>query len=755
MHNKMESYKNLKMREAQALPELLSPAGSPESLIGVLNAGANAVYLGGDRFNARAYADNFTREQLLEALDLVHLHGKKLYLTLNTLIKEREFGEIYEYVAPFYEAGLDGIILQDFGVLSLCRKYFPEMELHASTQMTVTGSGGVRLLQEHGVCRVVPARELSLKELAVMKQETGVALETFIHGAICYCYSGQCLFSSFLGGRSGNRGRCAQPCRLAYQVEGHEKKKEQYPLSLKDMCTIEHLPQLIEAGIDSFKIEGRMKKPEYAAGVTAIYRKYLDAYLADPKHYRVAREDLEVLSKLYIRSERSEGYYFKRNGRDMVTLEQPGYAGTDEKMLDGIRKRYLSAPPKLPVKIHVTLCEGQEAVVEIAGAEGQTAPLRVTGAVVQKAGNRPLTADDIQKQFAKLGNTPFILSKFECTLSGEVFVPVGELNRMRREAAEKLQAEMLAPWRRAKPLPSQEQLSSPVSGSASIPAFSVSVRLLEQLTAIEKFVQNRKNADKQFAAQSYNIHALYVPEELWLENRELISRLQKHIPCYLSLPRIEREIRQETKALWQECDGILACNLEQLEALHVKGGGKEVVADHSLYAWNREACEFLMRYADLITYPLELNTYEKRELGGGCFEQVVYGRTALMHTANCVEKTCGTCRQAREDMKSDGKEKTSLVFTTLKDRYNKSFPVLLDCYHCMNVIYNSVPLSLHNFFPEIMRNAPVRRCRLEFTDENGAQTGQILDFFVKLAQGEHPKCPLPEYTNGHEKRSVE
>lgn len=301
--------------------ELLAPAGNYEAFLGALNAGADAVYLGGERFGARAYADNFDEEQILRALHVAHFYGKKIYLTVNTLLKERELAELSAYLSPFYEAGLDGVIVQDFGVFCHIREQFPGLPLHVSTQMAVTGARGAAFLKEQGAVRIVPARELSLDEIRDLK-ETGVEVECFIHGAMCYCYSGQCLFSSILGGRSGNRGRCAQPCRLPYEMyDGAERfLMKGYPLSLKDMCTLEYLPKLLSAGIDSFKIEGRMKRPEYAAGVTAIYRKYIDRYYREgAERYQVDSADMDRLRGLYIRSEIQTGYYERHNGKEMIT----------------------------------------------------------------------------------------------------------------------------------------------------------------------------------------------------------------------------------------------------------------------------------------------------------------------------------------------------------------------------------------------------------------------------------------------------
>ena len=265
--------------------ELLAPAGSAETARAAILAGADAVYIGGTRFGARAYADNPMQDELLDLLDYFHLREKKLYLTINTLLKEQEITqELYTYLAPLYAAGLDAVIVQDPGVMQFVLREFPDMAVHASTQMTITGPSGARMLEKCGVTRVVTARELSLDEISAIRKATHLEIESFVHGALCYCYSGRCLFSSMLGGRSGNRGRCAQPCRLPYEVWQDGKKlsrpEESYVLSPKDMCTIALLPEILAAGVTSLKIEGRMKKPEYTAGVVSVYRKYLDQCLS-------------------------------------------------------------------------------------------------------------------------------------------------------------------------------------------------------------------------------------------------------------------------------------------------------------------------------------------------------------------------------------------------------------------------------------------------------------------------------------------
>ena len=320
--------------------EILAPAGSMECLKAAIAAGADAVYTGGALFGARAYAHNLTEEELLEAIDYVHLHGRRLYLTVNTLIKDREMEkQMYDYLLPYYRQGLDAVIVQDIGLFRFIRKHFPDLPIHASTQMTLTGVDGAKFLEKEGAQRIVTSRELSMAEMKKIADETELEIESFVHGALCYCYSGQCLFSSFIGGRSGNRGQCAQPCRLLYRTP--EAKRPQYLLSLKDICTLELIPEMIESGIYSFKIEGRMKKPEYAAAVAFQYRKYADLYLKyyeecpaeeDPaayamKKYRVREEDRQMLLDLYNRGGFHTGYYHTQNGREMISLNRPNHAG--------------------------------------------------------------------------------------------------------------------------------------------------------------------------------------------------------------------------------------------------------------------------------------------------------------------------------------------------------------------------------------------------------------------------------------------
>lgn len=422
-------------------PELLAPAGNMDGFFGAIHAGADAVYLAGNQYGARAYADNFSDEELLACIRYAHLFQRKVYLAVNTLVKEPELERLPSFLSPLADAGLDGVIIQDFGVFHTIREHFPSLPLHVSTQMTVTGVYGALLMQELGAVRIVPARELTLEEIRQLKDRTNLEIECFIHGAMCYCYSGQCLFSSILGGRSGNRGRCAQPCRLPYD-------KDKYPLSMKDLCSLDLLPELIEAGIDSFKIEGRMKKPEYSAGVTAVYRKYIDRYF-ESGEFLIDKKDLQMLKSLYIRSEIQNGYYQKHNGAEMITLSSPAYSPTDEEVLGQIRKQYIDTRLRLKISMKAYLNIGSPMVLTLCATDRPTQTVSVTGELVQQAANAPVKPESIRKQLSKLGETNFQLDP--CINHGEpeiacddnVFVSLKALNDLRRRGIRELEEVLL------------------------------------------------------------------------------------------------------------------------------------------------------------------------------------------------------------------------------------------------------------------------------------------------------------------------
>ena len=321
--------------------EILAPAGSFESLKAAVSASCDAVYIGGNLFGARAYANNLNEDSMMEAIDYAHIHNKALYLTVNTLLKEDELkSKLYDYIAKYYEHGLDAAIVQDLGVMHFLHRNFPDLQLHASTQMTLTMAEGANLLKEYGVTRLVTSRELNLHEIKNIRENTDLEIESFVHGALCYCYSGQCLMSSMIGGRSGNRGRCAQPCRMPYDLYYNGKKltkgNDSYLLSPKDICTLSIIPDMVDAGIDSFKIEGRMKRPEYTALAAHLYRKYVDLYQNlgrkeytsyMEKHSDDLARDEKDLMDLYNRGNFTKGYYINHNGKDMMSLTRPNHNG--------------------------------------------------------------------------------------------------------------------------------------------------------------------------------------------------------------------------------------------------------------------------------------------------------------------------------------------------------------------------------------------------------------------------------------------
>ncbi len=729
--------------------ELLAPAGNKEAFIGAINAGADAVYLGGTKYSARAYADNFSTEDIIFCIRYAHIHGKKVYLTVNTLMKEEEIQELPEYIAPFYKAGLDACIVQDIGAFQCLKKHFPHMELHASTQMTITGTYSAQMLKDMGATRIVPARELSLREIQAIKKDTGLELETFIHGAMCYCYSGQCLFSSLLGGRSGNRGRCAQPCRLPYQVNSTGKTTgECYPLSLKDMCTIEHLDALMDAGIDSFKIEGRMKKPEYSAGVTSIYRKYIDKKLKSPdKPLQISKKDLEILSKLYIRSEVQDGYYFKQNGPDMVTLTSSSYSGSDDALLLEIRNRYLEATKKLPISIYASFITGERVSVSMIYGD---ISVSVEGDVAEEAQNAPISEENIRKQLNKLGDTSFTGETIEIYTDNHCFYSLKALNELRRRAVKELEDAII--------------LSNGLVTEREVPVFSANAQNTSNKNApspscaLEKDRTNnwtigistkeQLDALLQFGDMySITFDRIYLESGLFQKEAAMFKLLPTE-NLYIALPYCMRKKDYPAiTALLERADkanikGFLVRNLEEYAFLKSINYTGEIRTDAGIYIWNSYSLDFWNEHAAGLHCPIELNTKEWKPLfNQSSFEKMVYGYIPMMITANCVAKTTDTCQ------KNSNAAQVQLI-----DRYHKEFPVILSCDYCYNIILNTVPLSLHN---DLLKQKQYYDKKLQFTKESGRETLEIIKFFRKIDEEQLTETPFKEYTTGHERRGVQ
>lgn len=734
--------------------ELLAPAGDMTCFKAAIAAGADAVYLGGEEYGARAYASNFTGEELCEAIRYAHLFGVKVYLTVNTLVKERELEGICRFLTPFYQAGLDGVIVQDFGVLKIIREHFPDLELHGSTQMCVTGKYGAGLLKQQGVCRIVPARELSLEEITDIKRETGMEIETFIHGAMCYAYSGQCLFSSFLGGRSGNRGRCAGPCRLPYSAFG---QKDVYPLSLKDMCTLPILHELIEAGIDSFKIEGRMKNPYYVAGVTAVYRKYIDLYeksKAGQTVYEIDKEDMQLLKNLYVRTELETGYYHRHNGAELITLQKPGYLTGAEKDFLSIKEKYLDQEKKLPLYCELKVQAGDPLMLTV--WKTSTEKVSVYGNhPVEKALNRPIGKQDLVKQLSKTGNTPFHFESVSVIMDEDVFIPIKEINELRRQALAEINRILTTMPHRGTRLPDMPHwnMQRLYRASDREKLFKILVTTPEQLETAVSFWKQNVSARVHIAGIA--IHSSLL--EIFAQDIRLSEWTeQMKLPFYLCLPQTCRKQAIQyceqflDEQLLYRFQGFYCGNPDALGYISAKLqkagtaiGTKEIIADYSLYTANSEAAALLQdcKITGMVG-SYELNHYEWEELLGGCrettccslrTEYLVYGHVPFMQSAGCVKKTFGKC---------DGQN----TMTILTDRRGKQLPVLNFCGVCENTVYNGVPLMLYDELEQIVCDD----YRISFTVENKEQTAEVLDHFIL----DRPLLAA-EFTKGHYKKGIE
>lgn len=702
--------------------ELLAPAGNLEILKGVIESGADAVYVGGSMFGARAYANNFTEEELLEAIDFAHLRGVKVYLTVNTLIKNSEFSKLYDYLLPYYKRGLDAVIVQDIGVVKAIHEYFPSMEIHTSTQMTVTGADGVRFLSQFGVTRVVMAREVSLAEMKRIHEETGMELEAFVHGALCYSYSGQCLFSSILGGRSGNRGRCAQPCRLPYTVEG---KKDEYILSLKDMCGIKALDKLHDAGVYSLKIEGRMKQLEYACGVVKYYRSYIDSMKP------VSDADYDRIKALGNRCGFTDRYYFDHNGSDMVTYVKPNFVSNDAE--PSPEKRKLSIEGELVLR------------------EGEPGSLTVKrGDVTYKASIEPVSAAlkaPLDKKAAidrinKTGDTGFEFSHIKAQIGENVFVPNGALNKLRRDAISGLCDKLLKKYYR------DDARYADISSMCELPEHVVKSDAAHEDGAVNAkdytticSCMTRAQLDTLIGYECFDVFYLdfdMYDRKTFIQqfSDDVKSLTKRNKKVYLMLPTIFRADSSDYfVSIAKELDkvsfeGFVVKNYEELYLTENLFTGKKVILDHNMYTFNDVSkSAFFEHGVSGDTVPLELNSKEIMHRNNIGSQMIVYGYYPLMTTANCVHKNTKGC---------DKKQK--LIY--LKDRYNKSFAVCNNCKECYNTIYNSLPTMLAKNIGKL-KEAGIRSFRYSFTIETPKQIKAVMD--DKVA----------EYTNGHYKRGVE
>ena len=750
--------------------ELLAPAGSAAGLRAVISAGCDAVYIGGPKFGARAYAENPGEDELADLIDYAHLRGVKVYLTVNTLLKEKELSELPQYIRPYYERGLDAVLVQDFGVLRVIRRHFPDLPLHASTQMTVTGPHSASFLAEQGFTRVVPAREMTLDELREIHEKSGLEVEAFIHGALCVCYSGQCLLSSQLGGRSGNRGRCAQPCRLKYETgDGDGKSIKGDLLSPKDLCLIDQLPDLIENGVSSLKIEGRMKQPEYAAGVCSIYRKYLDLYYEKGREgYAVKEADRKALLTLFNRDGFTDGYLQRHNGPEMMAFRRNELSQAEEKrrtdLYAAFREKYVANEKKVPVEGTVRVQAGCALSLRTSAPEAHTEYICTLDQKAQTAAARPLSAERIKAQIEKTGETDFCFEKLEVETDGASFAPMGALNQLRRAALSELREKLLAPFRRTYIGAETDETEIPDRNLSEKESYSSEMlsRSSTERNGEQTAVYVRISTDGQLAAVIGNpdISGIYIDSMMLFDTKtgsiHAADRAERYVErivkerkeAWIALPYIER--RGMCDVLYDSADrliraglsGFLAGSFESAAALIERGFARYVRADAGIYTWNSEAEKFIRDAGiTLDTVPVELNRHEIASRDNRGSECIVYGHLPLMITAQCLRKNTAGC------------DKKSRVLV-LRDRKRRKFPVKCVCVFCYNILCNPVKLSLLAEADALGR-AGINAVRLVFTTESGEETEDLVKKAVRAFRDRIPVEIEGEYTKGQFNRGVE
>ena len=776
------------------IPELLAPAGGKEAFIAAVENGADAVYFGGVTFSARQYASNFTREELEWAIDYAHIRGVKAYVTVNTLIKDSELEEACDYLRFLCNIGADAVIVQDLGILHLLREQLPELPVHASTQMTIHNAQGVEFLREMGVKRVVLARELTLDEIRGVKSQTGVEIETFVHGALCFSYSGQCLLSSMIGGRSGNRGYCAQPCRKKYRVD----EVEGYLLSPRDLNMSEHIPALVEAGIDSFKIEGRMKRPEYVAGVVRVYRKLIDRYIEAPSDFRVTEDEKYMLRQLFNR-DFTTGYFFGNPGGNLMSREYPHNRGTelgkvadydprkklasiylkanlragdgigvegretgviirnmfiDEQKVDrsdpgSTVKVFLEAEVKkgetvfktydsrlmaslepantrkIPVKMWFKA--RMDEPVELGISDGEN-DILISGGAARKAQSHPVTGRSVSDQLIKLGNTVFEAQDIRFEMDENIFIPVSELNSLRRSAFSQLERKRAQKWKRRCNKP---EILSIIKKLDTGPILSVNTGSIESLKAaidggadIVYFGGGEVEPEKE----DYD-HALDYGRK-------------KGVSVFFNTPRIIKDARELNTDL--DTDGFLVSNPGVLHHLRTKENDRPIVIDYPFNVLNRLTLGYLLNYSQRVTLSPELTLDEIRSLTPfGPTECIVHGFFPLMVS----EHDLAGCLFPGSGFRN----------ISLKDEKGFVFPV--NTMQRRTYIMNSRELCMLEYVPRIIE-AGVGCLRIEARTFDKSYTGEITRVYREAIDNaivgkKIKKHTLAgEFTTGHYFREV-
>ena len=671
--------------------ELLSPAGNYENLISAVRSGADAVYIGGSSFSARRNAKNFTDDEIIKACDFCHLYGVKLYVAVNILIKESEMKDAVSYVRFLIESGVDGIIIQDIGLMTQVRKMSPDIFINASTQMSIGSHQGVNVAKKLGANRVVLARELGIEEIKSIREKTDIELETFVHGALCMSWSGQCLMSSVIGGRSGNRGLCAQPCRLSYTLlEDGKKVSENIPLlSLKDVCLANELDKLFGV-VDSLKIEGRMKSKEYTASVTSLYKKAIMG--------KITQEEIDKTLSFFSRGGSSKGYFNGRKFDKMMDYTASGKVSAERADVIAANEEDLSN--KTPISMTLDVCVGEKVTLCASTLDFEALAY---GDVSEEA-RKEFDENRIKEQLGKLGDTPFVIGDITINKSGNPFLPVSLVNALRREVCADLEDQICASFKKStNPIEEKEKIYK----RRSVPKLVIEVTTKEQLDACSQ-----------------------------MGDFEIITgyELSKTVDTPFSMcPAVDKE----GECVKTSAKKIMVQNLGQLDS------EKDLYGGERLNITNSHSCDIARELGiKRVTLSPELNIKEIKEITHSTdaeTEVIAYGRLPIMVMENCVIKSQGKCTKSGRNFE-------------LLDRMGEKFPVI--CENCKNIILNSVPIYLADKGEDLL-SLNVDAIRLKFTIEDEKTTKAVIKAYQDALMLKTPKGIFSKITRGHFYRGVE
>jgi len=691
--------------------ELLAPAGSMEALRAAVQNGANAVYLGSGSFNARQGAKNFTFQMLTEAVKYCHVRGVQVHLTLNTLVSDRETKDVCALIREAAVSGVDAFIVQDLGVAQLCRQIAPEIPIHGSTQMSVYSLPGVLFCAAMGMSRVVLSRELGREEIRYICQNSPIEIEVFGHGALCMCYSGQCYLSAAIGGRSGNRGRCAQPCRQSY---GYGRWENKYPLSLKDNCLVGYVKELEQMGVASLKLEGRMKRPEYVAAVTAVYRSAIDNGI-------VTREMVDTLLAAFNRQGFTDGYYTGRTGQNMFGVREDKY--DDGKWLQAIRQTYEATENGLvAVDFHADI-SASGSTLTVTDPDGRSC--KVVGPAAEPARTRALTEEDLSDRLSKTGGTPFRCNKVTCKIDPGLTLSAAAINSLRRDALSQLTALRA---RRNRPALHRPTEPAHIPNHRSAPGLTVQVTSMDQIT--QKLLSMKPTV-------------LYVPIHALALDPLFCHELARKVKVCAVLPRIvhdgELDRLKEDLLLVRQMGirDVLVGNLGLL--LPAREAGMHIRGDFGLNLYNSGSLS-LMKDLELrsATLSFEMTLPQIRDISKAVpCEIFAYGRLPLMVTENClIRGRTGSCT-------------CNLGTGKLTDKTGAEFPIIKDGDKCRSILLNGKKLNWLDRQDDLAKLG-LWAIRLYFTTENPREVDQVLSSVANPTHFDPGSCTRGLYLRGLE-----